>query len=207
MSQTISVSVQMTPKNFRDFRVFDVFRHQKAWKRPLIFAVILLTSAVICLSQVGKREGALLLTVVLTVVALGLPGVYFGTFFHQLSQIIKKMKLPQPFYRVELSGDGVAVWLAGEQDKPAPTYQYPWADVLCAYRTADAIYLYVAAADEKAPGASAPWLTCWTRIWTAYGSCWAACPQTSAGTAGNNGRNQWPLNSPFWTGCSSSPIL
>ena len=118
MSQTISVSVQMTQKNFRDFRVFDVFRHQKAWKRPLIFAVILLTSAVICLSQVGKREGALLLTVVLTVVALGLPGVYFGTFFHQLSQIIKKMKLPQPFYRVELSGDGVAVWLAGEQDKP-----------------------------------------------------------------------------------------
>lgn len=152
MSQTISVSVQMTQKNFRDFRVFDVFRHQKAWKRPLIFAVILLTCAAICLSQVGKREGALLLTVVLTVVALGLPGVYFGTFFHQLSQIIKKMKLPQPFYRVELSGDGVAVWLAGEQDKPAPTYQYPWADVLCAYRTADAIYLYVAAADEKAPG-------------------------------------------------------
>ena len=145
MSQTISVSVQMTQKNFRDFRVFDVFRHQKAWKRPLIFAVILLTSAAICLSQVGKREGALLLTIVLTVVALGLPGVYFGTFFHQLSQIIKKMKLPQPFYRVELSGDG-------EQDKPAPTYQYPWADVLCAYRTADAIYLYVAAADEKAPG-------------------------------------------------------
>lgn len=156
MSQTISVLVQMEEKSFREFRIFDVFRHQKAWKKPLIFALIMLGFAGICLSQVGKREGALLLTVVLAVVGLGLPGVYFGTFFHQLSQIIKKMHLPQPFYRVELSDTGVQVWLAGEQDKPAPTYQYGWEDVLCAYRTADAIYLYVTMADEKAPGGKRP---------------------------------------------------
>lgn len=122
MSQTISVSVQMTQKNFRDFRVFDVFRHQKAWKRPLIFAVILLTSAAICLSQVGKREGALLLTVVLTVVALGLPGVYFGTFFHQLSQIIKKMKLPSRSTGWSCRGTALpSGWPVSRTNPPPPT--------------------------------------------------------------------------------------
>lgn len=156
MSQTISVSVQMEEKSFRAFRVFDVFRHQKAWKKPLIFAVIMLGFAAVCLSQVGRREGALLLTVVLAAVGLGLPGVYFGTFFHQLSQYLKKMKLPQPFYRVELSDAGVRVWLAGEQDKPDPTYAYPWEDVVRAYRTEEAVYLYVDHPDTKAPGGKRP---------------------------------------------------
>lgn len=156
MSQLISVLVEMDEKRFRDFRVFDVFRHQKAWKRPLLFALILLAFAAVCLTQVGKREGAALLAGVLAVVGLGLPAVYFGTFFHQLSQIVEKMKLPQPFYRVELAEDGIRVWLTGELDKTDPTYRYNWEDALCAYRTADAVYLYVNAPDSQAPGGRRP---------------------------------------------------
>ena len=33
--------------------------------------------------------------------------------------------------------------MAGEQDKPEPTRSYPWHDLHLAYRTPNAIYLYV----------------------------------------------------------------
>ena len=81
MSQPISVSVQMDAASFHDFAAFDLLRHRKAWHRPLAFTAILLVSAGFCLSQVGQKDGAALLTVVLAVVALGvltvlLLGVY-----------------------------------------------------------------------------------------------------------------------------------
>ena len=81
MSQPISVSVQMDAASFHDFAAFDLLRHRKAWHRPLAFTAILLVSAGFCLSQVGQKDGAALLTVVLAVVALGVPAVYFWTFF------------------------------------------------------------------------------------------------------------------------------
>ncbi len=121
MSQPISVSVQMDAASFHDFAAFDLLRHRKAWHRPLAFTAILLVSAGFCLSQVGQKDGAALLTVVLAVVALGVPAVYFWTFFHSLSLQIKKMGLPRPFYRLLLDDDGLSVWMAGEQDKPTKT--------------------------------------------------------------------------------------
>lgn len=145
MSQPISVSVQMDATSFHDFATFDLLRHHKRWHRPALFTAILLLSAGICLSQVGQREGAALLTVVLAVVALGVPAVYFWTFFHNLSVQIKKMGLaqPKPFYRLLLNDDGLLVWMAGEQDKPEPTHQYPWQSIYTVYRTPGAIYIYV----------------------------------------------------------------
>ena len=143
MSQPISVSVQMDAASFHDFAAFDLLRHRRAWHRPLVFTAILLVSAGICLSQVNTKPGAGLLTVVLAVIALGVPAVYFWTFFHNLSIQIKKMGLPRPFYRLVLDDKGLAVWMAGQLDKPEPTHQYLWHDVHLAYRTTNAIYLYV----------------------------------------------------------------
>lgn len=94
MSQPISVSVQMNATSFHDFASFDLLRHHKRWRRPVLFTAILLISAGICLSQVGQREGAALLTVVLAIVALGVPAVYFWTFFHNLSIQIKNGSFP-----------------------------------------------------------------------------------------------------------------
>ena len=100
MTQNICVSVQMDEKSFHDFASFDLLRHNKGWQRPAVFTAILLVCAGICLSQIGKREGAGLLTAVLAIVAIGLPAVYFGTFFANLSKQIKKLGLPRPFYRL-----------------------------------------------------------------------------------------------------------
>lgn len=116
MSQPISVFVQMDAASFHDFAAFDLLRHHKAWHRPLVFTAILLVSAGVCLSQVGQKDGAALLTVLLAVVALGVPAVYFWTFFHSLRLQIKKMGLPRPFYRLLLDDEGLSVWMAGEQD-------------------------------------------------------------------------------------------
>ena len=113
MTQNVCVSVQMDEKSFRDFASFDLLRHNKGWQRPAVFTSILLVCAGICLSQIGKREGAGLLTAVLAIVALGLPAVYFGTFFSNLSKQIKKLGLPRPFYRLELDAAGLSVWMAG----------------------------------------------------------------------------------------------
>ena len=143
MSQPISISVQMDAASFHDFAAFDLLRHHKAWHRPLVFTAILLVSAGFCLSQVGQKDGAALLTVVLAVVALGVPAVYFWTFFHSLSLQIKKMGLPRPFYRLELDAAGLSVWMAGEQNKTEPTNRYTWNTVYCAYRTKEAVYIYV----------------------------------------------------------------
>ena len=129
MSQPISLSVQMDAASFHDFAAFDLLRHRKAWHRPLAFTAILLVSAGF--------------TVVLAVVALGVPAVYFWTFFHSLSLQIKKMGLPRPFYRLLLDDDGLSVWMAGEQDKPEASRKYAWHDMHLAYRTPNAIYLYV----------------------------------------------------------------
>ena len=79
----------------------------------------------------------------LDVVALGVPAVYFWTFFHSLSLQIKKMGLPRPFYRLLLDDEGLSVWMAGEQDKPEASRKYAWHDMHLAYRTPNAIYLYV----------------------------------------------------------------
>ena len=143
MTQNVCVSVQMDEKSFHDFATFDLLRHNKGWQRPAVFTAILLVCAGICLSQIGKREGAGLLTAVLAIVAIGLPAVYFGTFFANLSKQIKKLGLPRPFYRLLLDDEGLSVWMAGEQDKPEASRKYAWHDMHLAYRTPNAIYLYV----------------------------------------------------------------
>lgn len=143
MAQNVCVSVQMDEKSFHDFASFDLLRHNKGWQRPAVFTAILLVCASICLSQIGKREGAGLLTAVLAIVALGLPAVYFGTFFSNLSKQIKKLGLPRPFYRLELDAAGLSVWMAGAQNKAEPTNRYTWNTVYCAYRTKEAVYIYV----------------------------------------------------------------
>ena len=126
MTQNVCVSVQMDEKSFHDFASFDLLRHNKGWQRPAVFTAILLVCAGICLSQIGKREGAGLLTAVLAIVAFGLPLAYFGFYFRSLTQQIKRMKLPRPFYRTELSDDGAAVWMVGSQDKQEPTECHAW---------------------------------------------------------------------------------
>ena len=131
MTQNVCVSVQMDEKSFHDFASFDLLHHNKGWQRPAVFTAILLVCAVVCLSQIGKREGAGLLTAVLAIVALGLPAVYFGTFFSNLSKQIKKLGLPRPFYRLELDAAGLSLSFVSTALKRLPLYElgFGWVSV------------------------------------------------------------------------------
>lgn len=144
-TNVLSVPVRMDTAAFREFSTFDVLTRQKRWRRPLLFAVLMLAFAVICFTQVGKREGAALLGTVLTVVGIGLPIVYFATFFQSVSKQAKRLKLdtPRDVYRVELSESGVRVLEAGRQDKRSLVQHYEWPKLYGAWRTGTAVYLYV----------------------------------------------------------------
>lgn len=144
-TNTLSVPVRMDTAAFREFSTFDVLTRQKRWRRPLLFAVLMLAFAVVCFTQVGRREGAALLGTVLTVVGIGLPIVYFVSFFQSVSKQAKRLKLdtPRDVYRVELSESGVRVLEAGRQDKRSLVQRYDWAQMYGAWRTATAVYLYV----------------------------------------------------------------
>lgn len=163
---TITVPVRIDRKIFQDFSVFDTLVRQRRWQRPLVFALILLFFAVLCFAQVGKRDGAVLLGGVLAVVGLGLPLVYFGMFFYSVKQQAARMGLSRmkDAYRVELGADGVCMHPAGSQDKADQAERHAWGEVYGAWRTENALYLYVGPArayilpaDQIPGGADAAW--------------------------------------------------
>lgn len=157
----LSVPVQIDTEIFHEFAVFDVIRRRKRWVRPLVFAVLLLFAAVF-----PFLRGDVIPGVVLVVLGIGLPAVYFGMFFHSVNQQAQGMGLDRPriAYRVDLDENGVRMWPAGKQDKAAEAVTHAWADLYGAWRTPTAIYLYNSATQayllpvEQIPGgADALW--------------------------------------------------
>ena len=137
------IPVKLDAKTFRRFCRFDTLKLRKRWVRPVVFALILVAFAVVAL--LSGKEQAGMIAAVLLVVVLGLPLVYFGTFFSQVNMQVARFKLhkPRPVYTVTLNADGVGV--VNDQKAEAPV-QVPWKEVQAAFRRKDCIYLYVNAA-------------------------------------------------------------
>lgn len=135
------IQSRITSEVFREFAVFDTMYRQKRFVRPLVFAAIMAGFACVCFAQRGQREQAALLGFVLLAVGLGLPLVYFLTYFYSVykqARQLKRDKAPLA-YTVELSAEHIAV-TAGEQRT-----EYRWEDILWAYRIRHSTCLYVAA--------------------------------------------------------------
>lgn len=135
-----TIPVKLDAKTFRRFSRFDTLRLRKRWVRPTVFALILLAFAVVAL--LSRREQSGLIAAVLLAVGLGLPLVYFGTFFSQVNLQIARFKLDRPraVYTVVLNADGVRV--TNNQREEAPV-QLPWKEVQAAFRGKGCVYLYV----------------------------------------------------------------
>lgn len=143
MRQEITVRVRLDAKTFRRFCRFDALRLRKKWARPVVFALILVAFAFVAL--LARREQSGMIAAVLLVIGLGLPLVYFGSFFAQVNVQVERHKLdpPRRVYTVRLSREGVNVV---NDQKDEPPLDVPWKDVQAAFRAKGCVYLYVNAA-------------------------------------------------------------
>lgn len=143
MKQEITVRVRLDAKTFRRFCRFDALRLRKKWVRPVVFALILVAFAFVAL--LARKEQSGMIAAVLLVIGLGLPLVYFGSFFSQVNMQVERHNLnpPRRVYTVRLSREGVNV-VNDQKDEPA--LDVPWKDLQAAFRAKGCVYLYVNAA-------------------------------------------------------------
>ena len=143
MTGSIHIPVSLDEKTFKRFSRFDMFTLRRRWVRPVVFAAILIAFAVVALFSGRPQAG--LIAAVLLAVGLGLPLVYFGTFFSQvnLQAEQRRLKPARRVYTVTLDFDGVHV--ENDQKKESPL-TVEWSDVQAAFRVKGCIYLYVTTA-------------------------------------------------------------
>lgn len=140
--QPMRISVHMDAALFRDFAWFDMLRVKKRWRPPALFSLILLVSALLCLSRYRVEEQAALLGAVLLVVGFGLPTVYFANFFVSIQQQSRKLGLQnkQQVYTVTLSDASDAIHVDG---KDGASIDYEWEGIYGVFRKRNCTYLYV----------------------------------------------------------------
>lgn len=136
----MKIEVTLTEEIFRRFTMFDILRRRKMWKAPVIFAAILAVSAAICFLK-HEVDGAVFLGTVLLIVGLGMPCLYFVTFFLSLRKqvIVLGLKRPQQVYTLELTTEEKGIHIQNEKEKA----DYPWKAVYHVYKTPLATYLYM----------------------------------------------------------------
>ena len=133
----ITIPVRLDAEAFRRFALFNVFRRQRCWVRPLVFCCIFTAFSVVCLLS-GLPQSQLLGGVLLAV-GLGLPLVYIGSYLSQIRAQIKKARLKPArlVYTVKLRRLGVHVEQAEGKDRA----ELPWEKLYAACRVRGAIYL------------------------------------------------------------------
>ena len=139
----IVVHVKLDERTFKRFSRFDMLRLRKKWLRPAAFAATLIAFAVVAL--LSGRQQAGLIAAVLLVVGVGLPLVYFGTFFSQVNLQADRLQLkpPRAVYTVILDREGAFV--TNDQKKEEPV-RLKWEDAQAAFRVRGCVYLYANAA-------------------------------------------------------------
>lgn len=138
-----TIPVRLDAKTFRRFSYFDTLKLRKRWVRPVVFALILIAFAAVALISRKPQSG--MIAAVLLAVGLGLPLVYFGSFFSTVNMQVARFGLDKPHrvYTVVLNADGVHVT---NNQKAEAAVQVPWKEVQAAFRAKGCIYLYVNAA-------------------------------------------------------------
>ncbi len=136
----MKINTVLTERIFRRFTIFDTVLRKKIWRGPALFALVLTICAGACF-YMHRVRGAAMLGGVLLAVGLGVPLVYFGTFFHSVSRQVQELglKRPRPVYSLELTDQPLGILVSNEQE----TARYRWDSVYHAYRDADATYLYI----------------------------------------------------------------
>lgn len=138
----MKIDVILSETLFRRFTMFDILRRRKMWRSPVTFASILGSCACICFIM-HHVDGAILLGCVLLAVGLGMPAVYFSTFFSSLRKEIKNqnLKTPRQVYTLELASKADGIFIRNKTEKAT----YRWEQVFHVYRDKNATYLFLTA--------------------------------------------------------------
>ena len=136
----MKIEVCLSTKLFRRFSFFDTFRRRKAWKRPVLFFVIMAVFAGICF-YLREREGAVLLGGVLGGIGVLLPGGYLLSFLLSVNKQASDQGLAgvKHVYTLELDPDSKMFTV----DNGKQRVNLKWKEVHCIYRDSVAAYLYV----------------------------------------------------------------
>ena len=140
----ISIPVVLGEKSFKSFLTFDVMKKQRLWKKPVALAVFFYMLATLSFASQESYSRAATVGSILVVITVLIPTNYFRSFHASAKEQTQKMNLstPRHVYTVHLSSDtkGISYYYPDEK-KAAGTYE--WDSVTGAWRTKDAIYLYV----------------------------------------------------------------
>ena len=128
---SITIPVRLDEKTFKRFARFDMFTLRKKWVRPVIFSLILIAFAFVALLTRKAQSG--MIAAVLLTVGIGLPVVYFGSFFSQVNMqaLQQKLKPPRSVYTVTLREEGIRV---ENNQREEEALEMEWAAVQKAFR-------------------------------------------------------------------------
>lgn len=135
--ENLTIPSKISGTQFREFAVFDALRRRKSWIRPAIFTAFFVALAALAFSRAGEKDGAALLGGVLLLVGLGLPAVYFITFFLSVRARARKIDPNEIAYTLTLAESGVRVQKGGQVSTCA------WPQLPGACRLKHGICLYV----------------------------------------------------------------
>ncbi len=142
--KSMFLSITLGAASFKKFAVFNIMNYQKRWKTPVAIGVTGFIASIISFSLQDTFENAFLLGVLLFVVGIFIPGMYFKTFFQSVKEQTEKMNLEKPrhVYSIELTDapDGIRFYHPNEKKAAG---QFSWNNITGAWRTDKAIYLYV----------------------------------------------------------------
>ena len=134
-----TVQARITPEVFQEFAWFDLLRHQKRLRAPLLFTLVMAAFAGVCFLAAGRVRGAGLLGGVLLGVGLVLPLCWLLSFHLSVRGEAKKLKLAQApvAYTLRLTAHGLEV--SNEKENA----QFPWEQLHRVCRLRRSVCLYV----------------------------------------------------------------
>lgn len=138
--KSLTLACKIDRQTFTRFAVYDTLKRKKAWRNPVLFALIMSAFAAVCFLVRRTHAQATLLGGVLLGVGLILPLVWFGMFFSSVRrQAVRSGLSPDKAqYYVTLNEEKIHV------SKGKETADFQWQDAYLARREKGCIYLYVA---------------------------------------------------------------
>ena len=135
----LTIHGNIDKRTFFRFAVFDSLVRKKAWRKPLLFALIMSAFAAVCFMGRGRHEQAGLIGGVLLGIGLLLPLVWFGMFFASVNRQAKLngLSAEKTQYTVTLSPEKIHV------TKGKESADFAWDAVHLVYRDKGCVYLYV----------------------------------------------------------------